>query len=364
MPIHQRVRDGRDDALRLPDAGDVERDFQDLLGNQALLEQMQRMTGTSMSGDRRLGRARGQLNDAGLDPADRARTLLRYRNSLLPQISAPSMLAMRRNEPGMPVYGGGDTPGMVLPLYERLAEDPEMQALMADLTGRINEADPAALDIEDVWAGTRDFAAAQAGGEATEDSAVRALQAMATLANYYKVPRGPGGAADLPSGVPPELWAAIDQAGTAMATSTSPRASVMGHGQAPKDDGGDFTSDRNFHFFSHAWLAAELAHGQGVPEDRARATSGFIGAQYELLPGSFRENSGNAGLKDILVNAEGAAWGTRLLDDPELSLPGQFDGPALEDRSWDELDAFDDETQTLLDKASDLSIKGIWSSLF
>ena len=94
------------------------------------------------------------------------------------------------------------------------------------------------------------------------------------------------------------------------------------------------------------------------------ATSGFIGAQYELLPGSFQENSGNAGLKDILVNAEGAAWGTRLLDDPELSLPGQFDGPALEDRSWNELDAFDDETQALLDKTSDLSIKSIWSSLF
>ena len=359
-----RAVDGPDESLGLPSGDAVERDLQDLLGNQELLEQLQRQTGRSMSPDRRLDRARGELNDASLDPADRARTLLRYRNSLLPQLALPAMMSMRRNEPGMPVYGGGDTPGMVLPLYERLGEDASMQALMADLAGRINTTDVDSIDIHEVWSGTQEFAAGQEGGTATADSSLRALQAMATLANYYKVSRGPNGQAELPPGVSPELWAAIDRAGTALATSTSPEAAVMGHGAAPKDTGGDFTSDRNFHFFSHAWLAAELAHAHGVAPDRARATSGFIGAQYELMPGSFRENSGNAGLKDILVNAEGAAWGTALLESPDQALPGTFDGPALEDRRWLELDDFDAETEHLLDKASDLSVKGIWSSLF
>ena len=359
-----RALDGPDESLGLPSGDAVERDLQDLLGNQELLEQLQRQTGRSMSPDRRLERARGELNDESLDPADRARTLLRYRNSLLPQLALPAMMSMRRNEPGMPVYGGGDTPGMVLPLYERLGKDASMQALMADLAGRINTTDVDSIDIHEVWSDTQDFAADQGGGSATADSSLRALQAMATLANYYKVSRGPDGQAELPSGVSPELWAAIDRAGTALATSTSPEAAVMGHGAAPKDTGGDFTSDRNFHFFSHAWLAAELAHAHGVAPDRARATSGFIGAQYELMPGSFRENSGNAGLKDILVNAEGAAWGTALLESPDKALPGTFDGPALEDRSWLELDDFDAETEHLLDKASDLSVKGIWSSLF
>lgn len=356
--------DGPDSSLGLPSGDAVERDLQDLLGNQELLEQLQRQTGASMSSDRRLHRARDELNDDSLEPADRARTLLRYRNSLLSQLSIPSMLAMRDNDEDMPVHGGGETPGMVQPLYQRLADDPDMQSLVADLAGRINGGDIDALDIEDIWEGTQEFAAGQEGGERTADSSLRALQAMATLANYYKMPRGPGGEAQLPEGVSPELWSAIDQAGTALATSNSPEAAVMGHGAAPKDTGGDFTSDRNFHFFSHAWLAAALVQEHGVSSERARATSGFIGAQYELLPSSFQENSGNSGLKDILVNGEGAAWGTSLLEDPEQSLPGTFDGPALEDRSWLELDGFDEETEALLDKASDLSVKGIWSSLF
>ena len=96
---------------------------------------------------------------------------------------------------------------------------------------------------------------------------------------------------------------------------------------------------------------------------RAQATSGFIGAQYELLPSSFGENSGNSGLKDILVNAEGAAFGSDLMRDASTELPGMTDGPALEDRSWAELDTFDAETQGLLDKAGDLSVQGLMRSL-
>ena len=171
MPIHQhppRALDGRDHALDLPTSSAVERDLQDLLGNAELLAQLQRQTGESQSSDRRLDRARGQLNDASLDPADRARTLLRYRNSLLSQLSVGSMLKMRKNEPGMPVYGGGDTPGMVLPLYERLAEDPEMQALMADLSTRITSRDEVFQGVA-VPAGSLlhlRFGAANADGEA------------------------------------------------------------------------------------------------------------------------------------------------------------------------------------------------------
>ena len=366
MPIHQRApgrADGPDGPVRVPSGDALEQDLQDLMGNQAMLEQLQRVSGASVSQDQRLGRAREQLNDASLSPADRARTLLRYRNGLLPQLAVSSMLDMRRNDPDMPVHGGGDTPGMVMPLYTRLAEDAGMQELMRGLSDRVQGVDASQLDIHEVWSGTLRQAQEQDGG-AGPDASVRALQAMATLANYYKVPRDESGQAQLPEGIDPELWASIDAAGTAMATSTSPRAAVMGHGAAPRDTGGDFTSDRNFHFFSHAWLAAELAHSHDVAPDRARATSGFIGAQYELMPSSFRENSGNAGLKDILVNAEGAAWGTGLLRDPEQSLPSAFDGPALEDRSWEELDAFDSETQGLLDKAADLSVGGIWKSLF
>ena len=97
---------------------------------------------------------------------------------------------------------------------------------------------------------------------------------------------------------------------------------------------------------------------------RAQATSGFIGAQYELLPTSFGENSGNAGLKDILVNAEGAAFGSDLMRDSGTVLPSMTDGPALEDRSWEDLGAFDAETQALLDKAGDLSVQGIMRSLW
>ncbi|MEC8424379.1 MAG: hypothetical protein VX000_11430, partial [Myxococcota bacterium] len=156
--------DGPDSSLGLPSGDAVERDLQDLLGNQELLEQLQRQTGASMSSDRRLHRARDELNDDSLEPADRARTLLRYRNSLLSQLSIPSMLAMRDNDEDMPVHGGGETPGMVQPLYQRLADDPDMQSLVADLAGRINGGDIDALDIEDIWEGTQEFAAGQEGG--------------------------------------------------------------------------------------------------------------------------------------------------------------------------------------------------------
>ncbi len=68
-------------------------------------------------------------------------------------------------------------------------------------------------------------------------------------------------------------------------------------------------------------------------ENDAEAISGFVGAQYELMDHSLSENAGNSGLKDILVNAEGARFGTSLMSEPDTLLPGQYDGPVPEDRS-------------------------------
>lgn len=369
MPEHKPrlpARDGPDGRLDLPTRRQTEQGMDQLRGNGFLQAQLKaRDNGEWGNRDRRLGRARSQLNDESLSTADRVRTLLRYRNGLLPSLDVGSMLQMRDNDPSMPVYGGGDNPGMVQPLYEHLGQDQDQQALMADLCERILAGDASELDIESIWEGTR--ASARSGGDPGQseaDSDLSALRAMATLANYYKVGRDGQGRADLPEGVSEDLWSKIDAAGTVMATSTSPAAAVMSRGKAPKhNEGDDFTSDRNFHFFSHAYLAASLQHEHGVAPRRAQATSGFIGAQYELLPSSFGENSGNSGLKDILVNAEGAAFGSDLMRDASTELPGMTDGPALEDRSWAELDTFDAETQGLLDKAGDLSVQGLMRSL-
>ena len=197
------------------------------------------------------------------------------------------------------------------------------------------------------------------------DSDLDALRAMATLANYYKIGRDNNGKAQLPQGVSEELWQQINEAGTKLSTSSSPEAAVMSRGVAPKHvEGQDFTSDRNFHFFSHAYLTAALQHQHQVSAERAKSTSGFIGTQYELQPSSFQENSGNSGLKDILVNAEGAAFGSALMKNSATMLPKTEDGPAIEDRSWEEMNSFDEDTQKLLEKANDLSVKGIMKSIF
>ena len=93
--------------------------------------------------------------------------------------------------------------------------------------------------------------------------------------------------------------------------------------------------------------------------------SGFIGAQYELLLGSLAEHSGNSGLKDILINGEGAAFGTGALAHPNLSLPGKFDGPPVEDRSIPGADRkhLPSGAQAIVDESADTSKIGIAKSV-
>ncbi|MGN6109833.1 MAG: hypothetical protein ACTHU0_32295 [Kofleriaceae bacterium] len=244
----------------------------------------------------------------------------------------------------MPAYASGDKRGMHVPLYEKLASEPKMQQMMTRLATRISSADPDKLDVAEIWNATQQdarmlsaddpWAAASAN---TPKSNVMALQAMATLMNAQKfnnkdhpLPK------EIADKLPPELWKKIDAAQGAMLHSKSPKAAVMSHGvqaEPPKDATKPFSIDNNYHFFSHAYLTASLAHEHGVRPHQAEAISGFIGAQYELLPGSLGEHSGNSALKDVLVNAEGARFGTSLLSNPATLLPGMYDGPPPEDRS-------------------------------
>lgn len=323
-------------------------------------------TGISRSEQLGLDSVRTKLNDPTLSPSERAAAMLAYRNQQLALVDLGAMQTMQGNDPSWPLYGSGADKGLAMPLYEKLGQDPDMQALMNDLADRIIASDADQLDIYQIFGDTQAKAGALAGpqGDAA-DANLAALQAMATLMNYYKIEQDPNGAPILPLGVDPALWAKIEQAGNALTDSKSPRSAVMSHGlQAGPEAGKNFAADNNFHFFSHAYLTASLIHEHGVQPHQAEAMSGFIGAQYELMPASLREGSGNSGLKDILMNAEGAAFGADLMAAPETCLPGLYDGPLPEDRSFAWLRKLDPETRAVADAAGDLSMSGLlWSAL-
>lgn len=310
---------------------------------------------TRLNADPSLNPVYDGLNHTGLSMADRAQLMLNYRNSQLAEADLLVLNAMRNNRSDMPVHASGDHPGMQVPLYGRLAADPQQQALMTGLTDRILATDQNALDIEQIFEGVRAQAVELAGEQGpTAETNLAALQAMATLVNYYKFEGGPP--QEILDQLPEGLWDRIHQAGEHLSYGSSPDAAVMSHGVPVGPGQGNFTADRNFHFFSHAYLSANLQHEHGVSANSAEATSGYVGAQYELRDGSFRENQGNSGLKDILVNAEGAAFGTKLLTDPCAPLPDQDDGPAVEDRSIGHVAPEDVPTdaQAILDEANDL----------
>lgn len=318
-------------------------------------------TGVSRSDQLGLGSIRSMLNDHSLSPAQRASAMLGYRNQQLPLVDVTAMQAMQANDPAWPLYGSGPDKGLVAPLYEKLGQDPNMQALMTDLADRINAADPDKLDIYEIFSKTQAKSAELAGEtSANAGTNLASLQAMATLMNYYKVEKDANGVPQLPPGVDPALWAKIEQAGLAITESTSTDSAVMSHGlQSKPETGKNFVADNNFHFFSHAYLTASLIHEHGVLPHQAEAMSGFIGSQYELLPYSLREGQGNSGLKDILMNAEGAVFGADLMEDPSACLPGKFDGPEPEDRSFPSVSKLDPDTRAIADAAGDLSKTGL-----
>lgn len=54
---------------------------------------------------------------------------------------------------------------------------------------------------------------------------------------------------------------------------------------------------------------------------------------YEATGPGRSEQKGNAAMKDVLMNAEGAEFGIALMNDPATTLPGMCEGPVLEDRT-------------------------------
>lgn len=306
---------------------------------------------------------RDALNDASLSVAGRAQRALDYRNQELARVHPGAMKAMQGNDQAYPLYATGPHAGMHYPLYERLAGSQHMKQMMTDLSTRILAANQAQLDIRTIWRDTQAKARALLGTSAnTRESNLTALQAMATLGNYYKF--FPGGLPpELANGLPPGLWDKIHRAGQKLTYSTSPDAAVMSHGvPAMPRRGANFTADRNFHFFSHAYMTAALVERNGVRPNLAEAISGFAGAQYELMPESLCEGSGNSAVKDILVNGEGAAFGTSLLRNPDRALPATDDGPPPEDRSIQPLPSLPPEAQAISDSAQDLSFWGLVGS--
>lgn len=312
---------------------------------------------SSKADDLALNPLRQALNDKSLSPGARAAMMLSYRDKQLARVDIGAMFKMQGNDPSYPVFGSGPNKGMHMPLYNQLGSNPKMQSLMSDLTDRILTADSKTLDIQAIFADTQKKAREMSGtDDNTADGNLMALQAMATLSNYYKA-RGPDGKLppELASKIPPELWKKINDAGEALTNSESPNAAVMSHGVKAKPGGGNFTADHNFHFFSHAYLTASLIKNHGVSPHQAKAMSGFIGAQYELMDGSLKEGAGNSGIKDILMNAEGAGFGEALMQRPCASLPGQNDGPGVEDRSIPNLKDLPPDAKATAEDAADLS---------
>jgi len=300
---------------------------------------------------------RDALNKKSLSPGDRAALMLDYRDKQLAQVDVGAMFKMQGNDPSFPLFGSGQNKGMHMPLYSQLGNSPSMQSMMRDLTDRILTADQKTLDIQAIFAETQKKARELSGADDnTADSNLLALQAMATLSNYYKA-RGPDGKLppELAGKVPPELWKKINDAGEALTHSESPNAAVMSYGVQAKPGHGNFTADHNFHFFSHAYLTASLIKQHGVLPHQAKAMSGFVGAQYELQEASLKEGAGNSGIKDILMNAEGAAFGESLMKRPCTSLPGQNEGPGVEDRSINNLRELPPDARATAEDAADLS---------
>lgn len=309
------------------------------------------------------------LNDPSVAPATRAEAMLRYRNQKLAEAPLATLAAIAAGDDDMPLSLASGREGTHFPLFERLGEDPAMQQLVMDLSQRALATPSEQVDIAALWEGTQASAAALAGPERADEASMMALQAMATLMNAQKfdrpgkIPVDPatGLPETLPEGVSPELWAALYAASQHVSSAPTPDAAVMSHGVDAwkEDDSVPFTADNNFHFWTHAWVSASLQREHGLSAQQAEAISAVAGAQYELKPGSFREEHGNAGMKDILVNAEGAAFGSDLVRDPSAPLPAQDAGPPFDVRALGKLGELDAATADVLARADLGTLEGL-----
>lgn len=304
------------------------------------------------------------LNDKDLTQEDRASLLLRYRNEQAVMSDFGTLGSMQMNAPSMPAYAGDKNRGLQVPLVEKMVGDPAMQEMMERLSDRISGVPPEELDIASIFADVQ----ADARNLATPDlcylenspeSNLFALQAMATLFNAHKF-KDHQLPPQLREAVDPVLWEKITAASDAVYNSQSGDAAVMSHGSqaAPRQDGQPFSIDNNFHFFSHAYLTANLVHEHGLSPNAAEATSGLLGSQYELQGENLVEDSGNSALKDVLMNAEGARFGTDLIKSPSTDLPEKFDGPA-EDRSIGDTrqESYSDAVKRIIAESADRSTR-------
>ena len=236
-------------------------------------------TGTYLNDDIALRPLRSALNRDDRTVGDRAQMLLGYRNQQLIGADRGVMEKMKSNDPSMPVYAEGPKKGMAHPLYEKLADDPKMQNMMLKLSSRINSADPTKLDIQKIFKETQADAVAETGAKgSTAKSNLMALQAMATLGNYYML-KDSGLPPEVAQKLPQGLWDNIKAAGDAWSRSTSKDAAVMSQdaeaGPQALSLNRPFSADHNFHFFSHAYLTASLVE-KGLKPEMAKAVSGFI----------------------------------------------------------------------------------------
>jgi hypothetical protein len=278
---------------------------------------------------------RAAQNNASLTHEQRAQLMYDYRNAQLGRMSmsldtAWAMNDMNNASSGAPIYLGGPKRGSHMPLYEKLGDDHDMQQMMSKLADSINSQKPEELDIQKIFQSVQQDSADMDLNDPKRNRNLMALQAMATLVNASKFdPQGKGTKPpdEILEKLPEGLYDKIKAANAALASSTSSQAAVMGHNQTT---GNAF--DNNAHFFTHAYLTGSLTTEYGLSAKDAQAMSGLIGAQYELLPTSIHEGSGNAGIKDILMNAEGASFGTDFVTGKRAALPGQMEGPDVENR--------------------------------
>jgi hypothetical protein len=285
--------------------------------------------------DESLDPIRAAQNDASLTHEQRAQLMYDYRNAQLGQMSMSTDTAWALNEmnnasPDAPIYLGGAKRGSHMPLFEKLGDDHDMQQMMAQMADSINSQKPEELDIQKIFENVQKDSAEMDLNDPRRNRKLMALQAMATLVNSSKFdPQGKGTKPpdEILEKLPEGLYDKIKAANAALASSTSSGGAVMGHNQKT---GNAF--DNNAHFFTHAYLTGSLTTEYGLSAKDAQAMSGMIGAQYELLPTSIHEGSGNAGIKDILMNAEGASFGTDFVSGKRSDLPGQLEGPEVENR--------------------------------